>query len=121
MKAPSESTLKKYFRLAVRKKRGNQCNWPDCPLPADHVHHYVHSRYLLLRYDAENGVPLCAHHHAEADTMFGREILRDVVNMSYLLDVQKLYPTAKDWYVKHGMTRAEFLHDELEELKRVAK
>ena len=121
MKAPSETTLRDWWRKAVRKKRGELCYWPGCTQVGSETHHYIKRRYILLKYDAENGIPTCAEHHPLAETIEGRQIVEGILSMSYLSDIQSTYRTAKDFYQKHGMTRAEFLRDELEELKRIAK
>ena len=120
MKAPSESTMLKYWRAAVRAKRGNQCIWDGCHNKAEEIHHYVHRRYKLTVYDAENGAPLCKGHHAQADRLYGREIIRGHLNWAHLESISK-FGTVKNSLSATGQTRAEFLHATLARLKEIIR
>ena len=118
MKAPAESTMMKYWRMAVRAKRGDWCVFPGCTSPADQCHHFVHRKFKLTRYDVENGLPLCMTHHNRADRLNERMELEKLLDMEYLQSLTK-YTTIKDFLVERGMTEKEFLIDELEALKGV--
>ena len=120
MKAPSESTMLKYWRAAVRAKRGNQCIWDGCHNKAEEIHHYIHRRYKLTAYDEENGVPLCKGHHAQADRLYGRELLRKYLDVAYLQGLS-MHGTVKNYLSVTGQTRAEFLHATLARLKEITR
>ena len=121
MKAPAPRTLESWWHKAVFVQKGDICMWPTCNRRATDAHHYVHKRYGLLKYDVQNGIPLCRKHHDEADREYGREVLRECVNMSYLVDIQQTWRTVKDYLTKNNLTREEFLRDELMRLKEVVK
>lgn len=54
--------LKNLWKIACLAKWGNRCEC--CGKSADHFHHYVPvSKSLVLRYDVENGVPMCNREH----------------------------------------------------------
>ena len=116
---PAPSTMQSWWHKAVFAQKGDRCLWPDCHESAVDAHHYVHKRYGMLKYDVDNGVPLCRLHHNEADREYGREILRAFVRVSYFVDMQKRYRCVKDYLVEKGISRAEFLQTTLETLKEI--
>jgi len=118
MRALSDRTMIKYWARAVRAKRGNVCVWPVCDCPATGVHHYVHRVFKLTRYDVENGLPLCQLHHSQADRLHGVEILRPLLDLSYLSDLTR-YTTIKQYLAERGMTEGEFMRGALDRLKSV--
>ena len=115
----TDETLDRWFRKAVYAKKGTFCLWPDCNKAAQEIHHYVHRRYKVLKWDVENGIPLCLEHHAKADRLEGREVLRDVVDIEYLR--QKDFYNLKEYLATRRMSRDEFRQNELEELKSIVK
>ena len=120
---PAPKTLAAWWHKAVFAQKCDRCLWPDCHESAQDAHHYVHKRYGMLKYDVDNGVPLCRYHHdmAGAKVTLGNELLKPFINLSKILDTQAKYRCVKDYTTAQGMSRAEFLQDELETLKRIVK
>jgi len=57
-----EKEAMELWQLACAKKWGEKC--AICGMPANTFHHFIpKSRSTLLKYDVENGVPLCLKHH----------------------------------------------------------
>ena len=83
------------------------------------AHHCVKRRKAILRHDWRNGLPLCVECHAGIDTIRGRAYIAQYLDMEYLADRERT--TFKDYLVKRGMTRAEFLTAQLDELKAICK
>ena len=112
--------MRKHWRDAVRARRGYGCIWDGCHKQAAEVHHYVHVRYKLSRWDVQNGLPLCTDHHRQADRLYGRELLRKYLDVPYLEGLSR-YRTLKEYLSRTGQTEAEFLNTQLERLKAEAK
>ena len=57
----------KKFRAAVRRRDGGRCRFPGCKQTKRlKVHHIVRwSDSETVRFSVENGVTLCARHHAQ--------------------------------------------------------
>lgn len=117
MKAPADSTLQKHWRLAVKAVHGDACK--ICGERPVQIHHCVKRRYLVLRHDWRNGLPLCVECHAKADTILGRAEIAKHLDMDYLSQWEGV--TVKDYLIRQGMTRAEFLQNELDELKMICQ
>jgi hypothetical protein len=121
MKAPrglSHTTMMDKWRKAVYAVHGRTCCLCG-KREAQEVHHYVHRRAMLLRYDWRNGIPLCLECHAVADTIYNRNLLGDQLDLVYLGAMQQ--QTLKGFLAAHSMTRAEFLADTRAELEAVAQ
>ena len=114
-KGPSDRYLQQWWRKAVMAVHGDRCRL--CGAQPVECHHIIKRRYSVLRHDWRNGIPLCAACHSTADTIKGRQVIASYVDVEYL-EANESW-TLKDWLVAHHATRAEFLSDELEELKAV--
>jgi len=114
-KAPSDSNLQVWWRKAVKAIHGDACK--ICGAQPVQIHHMVKRRKVVLRHDWRNGLPLCVECHAGIDTIKGRNYIAQYLDMDYLSGWESV--TFKDYLVLHGMTRAEFLNNELDELKKV--
>ena len=115
MKAPSDSYLQQLWRRAVKAVHGEGCIL--CGAQPVECHHIVKRRHAILRHDWRNGIPLCAACHSKADTISGRAAIGEHVNVEYLQRFE--HEIFKGHLKDIGKTRAEFLHAELDELKRV--
>jgi len=115
MKAPSDSTMQRWWRDAVKSIHGKRC--VICSQTPVQVHHCVHRARAILRHDYRNGLPLCAECHNIADTILGRNEVAKHLDMEYLQERERM--TFKDYLVRNGMTRAEFLCNQLDELKEI--
>lgn len=51
------------FSKLVRERDG-RCQWPGCQSTKIYTHHIFSRRYLQTRWDMENGISLCVHHHS---------------------------------------------------------
>jgi hypothetical protein len=108
----SESVLLDLFRKAVKALRGEVClrcieEGVNERRPVQ-IHHIVHRSFLLLKYDPENGLPLCAEHHAWADTGAGREWCRSKVDKVYL-DQRQAYGNIKAYFTELGTCRQDWI------------
>ena len=57
----------KKFRQDVRNRDNRCCKWPGCGKRKTlQVHHILPwQQYPMFRYEVENGITLCKHHHKE--------------------------------------------------------
>jgi len=82
-------------------------------------HHLVKRKTLLLRYDWRNGIPVCryvCHNYAETPT--GKAKIAYYLTDTDLLDyLQARSGQSKDWFVKHGISRKDFLIQRYNDLK----
>ena len=64
-KVISDAKLLKLWGNIVRERADWRCEYPDCTVHATqfHPHHFYSRRHLSIRYDPQNGLCLCAHHH----------------------------------------------------------
>ena len=115
MKAPADSTLQSWWRRAVKTVQGSRCK--VCGAEPVQIHHMVKRRRIQLKHDWRNGLPLCVECHAGIDTIRGRAQVAQYLDMEYLADRE--CTTFKNYLVKRGMTRAEFLTAQLDELKAI--
>ena len=83
------------------------------------IHHVVHRARALLRHDPKNGLPLCIDCHNIADTILGRTEVAKHVDMDYLAARERV--TFKDYLVRNGLTRANFLNNQLAKLKAICE
>jgi hypothetical protein len=112
----TDSTLNKLWSRAVRAMRGNYCL--SCGAPAHSCHHIIKRRYIVTKYDATNGIPLCqeCHRIADRNSEFALQLVSDSDRL-YLKEMG-MY-TLKDWLMKEGQTRDEFMEIEGEALKLI--
>ena len=120
-KSVSDSTLRKYWKLAVIEYYGMVCQICGKEHEALDCHHIVHRKKRVLRWDWENGIPVCRNKcHNYADTLSGRDIIRDRIGekrYNYLKQFEKyLY---KDYIYMIFMTDNEFRDFELHRLKQI--
>lgn len=114
----SDKYLSSLWSKAVRAEKGLRC--VKCGTNAHSVHHIIKRRYMVLRYDPKNGVPLCTMCHPIADrnTEFAMQLIPDA-DRGYLADMG-MY-TLKDWLQVSRQSRAEFLKGCADELKGIIK
>ena len=64
-KAITDAKLLKLWADIVRERAGWRCEYPDCDIHATqlHPHHFYSRRHAAIRYDPDNGLCLCSHHH----------------------------------------------------------
>jgi len=121
MRGLSDANLLKLCREAVH------VNFHDCcffcgqhksQVPLEH-HHLVKRRSLLLRYDWRNGILVCKYVcHAYAETPAGKAKIAEYLKNRDLLDyLQERSGVAKDWFIKHGITKRDYLMQMYEDLK----
>ena len=103
---------------AVRVYRGDVC--AACGEPAHQCHHIIKVRYRILSYDVANGIPVCMTCHPQVDR-------NNDYAMSLIGEDDRMYLrrmamyTLKDWLVKIGMSKASYLKEEADTLKRIIK
>lgn len=116
--AYSDSYLNQLWTKAVAAEKGTMCCNPECANPAGATHHIIKRRYKVLKYDAKNGLPLCAVCHPVADRNSAWALsLVSEEDREYLAEMGKW--TLDDWLQHTGQTRDEFLTGEANELKRI--
>lgn len=113
----SDSYLQQLWRKAVKKYRGDRC--AICYKTPVEIHHIVKRRNAILRHDYRNGIPLCKDCHNKAHTI---ELTNDIYSLinddiDYLMGKEAWL--FKDYLVKNGMTKKEFLEEKVKELKGV--
>lgn len=61
----TDKKLLSLWSAAVKERAGHRCEYPECTVRATqlHTHHFYHRSIVPLRYDIDNGICLCAHHH----------------------------------------------------------
>ena len=120
----SDSSLQELFRKSVKALRGDTClrcveEGATVKYPVE-IHHVVHRGYKLLRYDPENGIPLCHMHHQWADTGAGRDWCRSKVDKDYVDNLQG-YGTIKSYLIEQGLSESEWLAMLKERLSAIVK
>jgi len=120
-KSVSDSTLRKYWKLAVLKHYGMVCQICGNEHEALDCHHIVHKNKRVLRWDWYNGVPVCRDGcHNYADTLNGRDEIRFKIGedkYSYLKENESIL--YKDYLFKNRMNDNEFREYELKKLKNI--
>lgn len=121
MKGISESHLQSLWRKAVLHNF-NGC----CFFCGHHVfnveiecHHLVKRKMLLLKHDWRNGLPVCKYGcHSYAETPTGKAKIAAYLQDNDLLDyLQARSGSSKDWFVKRGITKNDFLKSMYDDLK----
>ena len=120
-KAPADSTMCGWWRKAIRAIYGHQCalsHLGDC-LGQLEAHHIVKRRYGLLKHNFKCGVLLCKQHHNYAETLEGRDAVESLptVDMDYLKTQDS--HDFKQYLQDNHLSRAEFLCNQLDELKEI--
>jgi len=64
-KKVSDRHLLKLWAEKVKERSGYRCEYPCCTVRTSqlHPHHIYSRRHAATRYDPDNGMCLCAHHH----------------------------------------------------------
>lgn len=118
---PYESQL---WRKAVKAFHGDRCVFiGDDEIECDNIiecHHIIPRRDGLLKYDYKNGIPLCKGHHSIAQTIQGREMIRNFIGEDQwqYLKKMELYPK-KQYLQDNRLSEKEFLLKKREELKSI--
>jgi hypothetical protein len=121
MKGLSDSNLQDKWRKAVSKNFNDCCFFCgqhkfNVPLEA---HHLVKRKMLLLKHDWRNGLLVCkcvCHNYAETPT--GKAKIAKYLQDNNLLDyLQERSGQCKDWFVKNGITRRDFLKSMYDDLQ----
>jgi hypothetical protein len=114
------------FRKAVKALRGDAClkcieEGETKKYPVE-IHHIVMRGFKLLRYNPENGIPLCGmnNHHQWADTGAGREWCRNQVDKDYL-DTMQAFGTMKNYLQERGISESEWLVEMKDRLLTIIK
>jgi len=120
-KSVSDSTLKRYWKLAVLSHYGNTCQICGKTHEGIDIHHIVHVGKRVLRWDWFNGVPVCRDGcHNFADTLSGRDEIRFKIGEDKYAYLKKnehlLY---KDYLFASLMNDNEFREFELKKLKQI--
>ena len=105
---------------AVRAEKGMQCYNSACDQPAHSVHHVIKRRFMLLRYDVVNGVPLCKRCHdiADSDRAFAFGMLSEG-DREYLCIVKPY--DYKAYLLNNSQTEAEFMQSEAKTLREIIR
>lgn len=111
-----KTLLKMYRNTCNICGRYYEDNYLEC-------HHFVKRRRALLRYDWRNNFLVCLNCHKFAHTKAGEHRLIGFINrlnhnrFSYLCEREKI--NMKDFLIKEGLTRNEFLQIQAKELKDI--
>ena len=116
----SEGNLLKLHREAVRKLFFYRCFFCHFAIGEKEVHHVVKRKNFLLRYSWRNGILVCKYIcHPHAETPEGKHKI-DLYIEPYREYLQERSGSCKDWFVKHGITRNDYLREMYNELKEIA-
>jgi hypothetical protein len=127
MRGLSDSNLQNMWRKAVRIKHCYRCFFCQLTVGEKEAHHIVKRNNLLLRHDWRNGVLLCRWGdedsmscHAFAETPEGKRKINTYLEKNNWLDyLQERSGQSKQWFVKRGISRNDFLLEKYTELKEV--
>lgn len=134
MKEYSDGYLMKLWRQAVLKLHNNRCFF--CGASIENVelevHHHIHRRNWLLRFDYRNGFPCCKYPHKIggmspvmschqwADSIKGKSTIMLALNKLDLINYfQERQQELKQYLQDHNMSRAEFKALMYNELKKI--
>lgn len=133
MRGLSDSTLLGMLRKAVLKLFGGKCffcgaHYLSVPVA---IHHIVKRKMLLLRYSYQNTIPVCDSLHEKnkhlkmtchqyAETPDGRKQISDyLVKKGYLGYLQERDSQSKQWFVRNGITKNDYLSTMKKELQEI--
>lgn len=117
-KAVSDRYLSKWWRKAVLALWQNRCVL--CGGTGElECHHIIKRNRKVLRWDAQNGVPVCKYGcHQLAHTRAGERKIVRMVDIDYLESREQV--TYKDYLMRHALTDSEFRKGSLGALKEIA-
>lgn len=110
-------TMEDLDRLYPKLRIGHKCINPNCNNDSCHIHHVVGRSNMLLRYDVQNLIPLCAKCHSEIHDkgMYNRGAdFLTTERKNYLLSMKNV--SFKDYLLQHGLTQDEFFEIKKREL-----
>lgn len=120
-KSVSDSTLNKYWRLAVIANCKRDPVTGNSNIEELECHHIVPRKHFLLRWDYRNGVPLekATHtgHLGVHRNIATRRRIEEVVDLEYLEKMSRY--TKKEYFIEHGINDNEFREMKLKELKAI--
>jgi len=117
----STANLNYLWRCAVRTRWRGRCAMCQAGEPLE-CHHIIHRKDYLLKWDEDNGILLCRTCHKHADTIAGRELVKELIGVAkweYLKSMERV--TKKQWFVNHGMSEDEFRMERKAMLNEVIK
>lgn len=104
--------IDKLDRLYPKLSHGQRCYF--CKRPAVHIHHIRPRANLLLRYDLQNLLPLCADCHELAHQK-NMDLYISIFRMDYLNKMSRIQ--FQDYLLANDLTREEFFKLKEKELK----
>lgn len=104
--------MEKLDRLYPLLRVGRRCHF--CGKPAEHIHHIRGRSNLLLRYDLNNLLPLCADCHRLVH-LKNLDLYIPMFRMDYLNKMSRTQ--FQDYLLSHDMTREDFFKQKAKELK----
>lgn len=107
-----DKLMEKLDRLYPLLRVNKRCHF--CGKPAEHIHHIRGRANLLLRYDLNNLMPLCADCHRLVH-LKNLDLYISVFRMDYLNKMSRIQ--FQDYLLSHDLTREEFFKLKLKELK----
>jgi hypothetical protein len=117
----SDRWLQKLWRDAVLKNFSHTCFF--CGQHIFNVeiecHHLIKRKSFILRHDWRNGIPVCKYVcHNYAETPAGKHKIDLYLTQSGFREyLQARTGCCKDWFVKQGISRKDFLKEVYEDLK----
>lgn len=117
-KGPADLTLNRLWSKACMKLTHGSCYL--CGAPAVQTHHLVPRRRKLLRWDVENGMPLCVGCHREVHAAPGMAwAILPEPQADYLKgNSQVVY---KQWLQDNELTDEEFRQQEYDTIMRILR
>lgn len=104
--------IKTLDTIYPKLSKGKRCYF--CGRPAEHQHHIRPRANLLLRYDLQNLIPLCASCHEEVHKK-NLDLYISMFRMDYLNKMSRIQ--FQDYLLSHDLTREDFFKLKLKELK----
>lgn len=96
-------------RLYPLLRTGKKCSNPDCNNMAVHVHHIIPRANILLRYDVQNLIPLCAKCHSEIHDHGAYNRGFDFIDKDRVEYLQKMKNVVfKDYLLLRNITQEDF-------------
>jgi len=107
------------WRKACRTIHHNRC-FVCGTTGALETHHYIRRRNLLTKYAWQNGFPSCAECHRHLHTKAGEQkITKWLAENGWLEYLHERETSSKQYFVKHGITRNDYLLSIHKELKKI--